>query len=66
MAIPRPLPSTGEVFVFSGWATAAAPMSVGPTAVVAAGVTPVAATACGPLQVRAASGAITTVTGEHP
>jgi hypothetical protein len=55
-------PSTGEVFVFSQWATVDAPVSLEPTAVVAGAAGPVPAERCGPLRVRTADGTIKTVT----
>lgn len=57
-------PGTGEVFVFARWATATEPLTLAPTAVVAAGATPVSdrPSRCGPLLLRTGQGATTTVT----
>lgn len=57
-------PGTGEVFVFARWATPAEPVSMAPTAVVAAGAKPdlERPSKCGPLRLRTVRGETTTVT----
>lgn len=54
-------PSTGEVFVFSRWATSSEPLSLRATAVVPGAAAPVAADGCGPLRVRTTEGTVTTI-----